>query len=333
MTSAPRRDGSILRRLHLARILDTLPAVAMLVLSSFDAYAAAPQVRTPAPGFYRLMLGDFEITALNDGTFDLDTTKMLTGVPPDGVGTLLARSFEGEMIPISVNAYLINTGERLILVDAGAAHLFGPTLGRLLSSLVASGYRADQVDAVLITHLHPDHAGGLLSEGKRAFPNATVLAERREARFWLDPAARRVASSDRQPFFAGASDALAPYIDAERFERFSAPALLFPGVRAVPAPGHTPGHTLFSIESKGHKLLIWGDLMELAAVQFAEPAVTIVFDEDAKRTVSQRPAAYAEAAREKYLVAASHLPFPGIGHVREERVGYSWVPMTYDVIR
>jgi glyoxylase-like metal-dependent hydrolase (beta-lactamase superfamily II) len=120
---------------------------------------------------------------------------------------------------------------------------------------------------------------------------------------------------------------------AGRFREFSAPASIYQGVQALAAPGHTPGHTLFSIESKGHRLVIWGDLMEIEAVQFSNPAVTIVFDEDSAQTAALRPRAYREAARERYLVAAAHLPFPGIGHVRAEAVGYSWVPITYDIPR
>lgn len=155
--------------------------------------ASAPQVKTQAPGFYRMMLGDFEVTALSDGTFDLDTSQMLTHVPCQGLAPRLARSFAGNIVPISVNAYLINTGDRLILADTGAADLFGPTLGRLASNLLASGYRPEQVDAVILTHMHPDHVGGLLLEGRRAFPNATVYAEHKEADFWLAEAAHGLA--------------------------------------------------------------------------------------------------------------------------------------------
>jgi len=331
-------SAATLARLHGASVvrgvvLRLLTVPASLVLCMLAAHASAPQVKTQAPGFYRMMLGDFEITALSDGTFDLDTSKMLTHVPREGLAPLLTRSFAGNIVPVSVNAYLINMGDRLILADTGAAGLFGPTLGRLASNLLASGYRPEQVDAVILTHMHPDHVGGLLLEGRRAFPNATVYAEHEEADFWLGEAARARAGTERQPFFIGAEQAIAPYLAAGRFQKFSAPAEICPGVRAIAAPGHTPGHTLFSIESKGNRLVIWGDLMEIEAVQFSNPAVTIVFDENPAQTAAQRPRAYRDAAREKYFVAAAHLPFPGIGHVRAETTGYSWVPITYDIPR
>jgi glyoxylase-like metal-dependent hydrolase (beta-lactamase superfamily II) len=297
------------------------------------ARACAPQVKTQNPGYYRMLLGDFEITALSDGTFDLDTRQMLTNGSPGRVRELLARSFEGDSLPISVNAYLINTRDRLILVDTGAAALFGPTLGRLSANLEASGYRADQVDSILITHMHPDHIGGLVLNGQRAFRNATVFAERREAEFWLSASARKQAAKNRREFFVSAVAAIDPYARVGRFKQFNGPVSLFPGISAIPAPGHAPGHTIFAIESKGQKLVLWGDLMEIAAVQFIDPTVTIVFDNDAAAAVRQRPQAYADAAKGRYLVAAAHLPFPGIGHIRAEPVGYAWVPVTYDRVR
>lgn len=294
-----------------------------------SAHAAAPQVRTQAPGYYRLMLGDFEITALSDGVFELNTNEMLTHIEPGRRHDLLARSFQNDALPTSVNAYLINTGDRLVLVDTGAAKLFGPTLGHLLENLAASGYRPDQVDTILITHMHPDHIGGLVIEGRAAFPNATVYAEQREADFWSSTTAREQASADRKGFFDGASTSIEPYASGGRFRTFIGRTDLLPGISAIPAPGHTPGHTIYAVESKGRKLVLWGDLMEVEAIQFIDPAVTILFDSDGPEAASQRPKAYAAAAAGGYLVAASHLPFPGIGHLRAERIGYAWLPIPY----
>jgi glyoxylase-like metal-dependent hydrolase (beta-lactamase superfamily II) len=152
-----------------------------------DAEAAAQQLKTQAPGFYRLMLGDSEITALSDGIFELNTKEMLTNTTPKS-GELLAHSSQGSTLPTSVNAYLVNMGDRLVLVDAGAAQLFGPTLGKLLVNLAAAGYQPAQVGSVLITHVHPNHIGGLVAGGKMAFPNATVYADQRDAHFWLSSA-------------------------------------------------------------------------------------------------------------------------------------------------
>jgi glyoxylase-like metal-dependent hydrolase (beta-lactamase superfamily II) len=228
-----------------------LVALLSPTLLAVAAHAAAPQVKAQAPGYYRMMLGDFEITALSDGTVDLKPKELLTNTTPAHVGEMLARSFEDDSVPTSVNAYLINTGSKLILVDTGAAKLFGPTLGNLLANLAAAGYRPEQVDAILITHMHPDHVGGLMAEGKMAFANATVHADQRDAAFWLSPAELAKAPEDMKGFFQGAAVSLNPYVGAGKFKPFDGSSELFPGIRAVAAPGHTPGHTLYAIESRG----------------------------------------------------------------------------------
>lgn len=132
----------------------------------------------------------------------------------------------------------------------------------MLANLVASGYRPEQIDTILITHIHPDHIGGLVVDGRMAFPNATLLVEQKEANYWLSANARDAAPAKRKAFFDGAAACIGPYVSAGRFKPFVGPAELLPGIRAMPAPGHNPGHTLYVIESKGQKLVFWGDLME-----------------------------------------------------------------------
>ena len=308
-------------------------ASSISLLLAATVHAAAPQQKTQAPGFYRMMLGDFEITALSDGTVDLKPKEILTNTTQAQVGALLERSFSGDAVATSVNAYLINTGDKLVLVDAGAAKLFGPTLGNLLASLAASGYKPEQVDAVLITHMHADHVGGLMADGKLAFPNATVHADQADADLWLSAEKLAAAPEAMKGFFQGAMASMNPYVSGAKFKPFKGATNLFPGIRAVATPGHTPGHTVYAVESKGQKLMLWGDLMHVAAVQFVEPTVTVVFDVDSPAAAAQRIKAYADAAAGRYLVAASHLPFPGIGRVRAEAKGYAWVPVDYNVIR
>lgn len=309
-----------------------LAAASSLALLS-AAHAAAPQVKTQAPGYYRLMLGDFEITAISDGTVDLHPKQLLTNTTQAQVGKLLDRSFQKDAVPTSVNTYLVNTGSKLVLVDTGAAGLFGPTLGNLLANLKASGYQPEQVDEVLITHMHPDHVGGLMADGKLAFPNATVHADRHDAEFWLSPANLDKAPADNKGFFQGAMASVNPYVAAGKFVPFDGNTDLVPGIKAVAAHGHTPGHTVYVVESKGQKLVLWGDLMHVASVQFGQPQVTIVFDTDSKAAAVQRKKAYADAAKGGFLVAGAHLPFPGIGHLRAEGKGYAWVPIDYNTIR
>jgi len=297
------------------------------------AQAGAPQLKTQAPGYYRMMLGDFEVTALFDGTLDLQPKQLLTNTTQKDVGKLLDKSFQKDTVQTSVNGYLINTGSKLVLVDTGAAGLFGPTAGNLLANLKASGYQPEQVDEIYITHMHPDHVGGLLADGKPAFPNAIVRADQHDADFWLSQATMEKAPKEVQGFFQGAMASLNPYVAAGKFKPFDGEAELVPGVRSFAARGHTPGHSIYAVESKGQKLVLWGDLMHVAAVQFPQPQVTISFDSDSKSAAIQRKKAYADAAKGGFLVAGAHLPFPGIGHIRAEGRGYVWVPVDYQQIR
>lgn len=311
----------------------TASALASVALFAPLAQAAAPMVKTSAPGFYRMMLGDFEVTALSDGTVALPVDKLLTNTTPGKIDAALGKSFLKAPVETSVNGYLINTGDKLVLVDTGAAGLFGPTLGNLVANLKAAGYQPEQVDAVVITHMHPDHVGGLMAGGQMAFPNATVHADQRDADFWLSTANMDKAPADAKGFFQGAMASLNPYVAAGKFKPFNGNTDLVPGIKAQASNGHTPGHTTFVVESKGQKMVMWGDLMHVAAVQFEEPSVTIAFDTDSKAAAAQRKRAYADAAKNGYWVAASHLSFPGIGHVRREGKGYRFVPANYSVVR
>jgi glyoxylase-like metal-dependent hydrolase (beta-lactamase superfamily II) len=298
-------------------------------LTAGGARAAAPLVKSQAPGYYRMMVGDFEITALCDGTFALKPGEVITGIAPKDLEAALARSFLGGTIEESVNGFLINTGSKLVLIDTGAGVYFRPTVGKLLASLKASGYRPDQVDEIYITHMHGDHIGGLVLDGKAAFPKAVVRASRKEADYWLSKANRDAAPRDDRVDFDDAMAALRPYISAGRFKPFIGDATLVPGVRAVAAPGHTPGHTVYLAESKGQTILFWGDTMHVAALQFPDPSLTDTYDADAAAGIAQRKKIFAEAAEHGYWVAGAHLSFPGIGHLRSSGAGYTYVHANY----
>ena len=311
----------------------TLLATTFTLGAFTTAHAAAPQAKTSAPGFYRVMLGDFEVTALLDGTLDLPVDEILTNIKPDAVKKTLAKSYLKAPLETSVNAFLINTGAKLVMVDAGAAGLFGPTLGKLPANLKAAGYTPEQVDEIYITHLHPDHVGGITVDGKAIFPNATIRADKHDADFWLSEANMKKAPKEMQGFFQGAQGALKPYIAAGKFKTFEGNTDLVPGVRAQATHGHTPGHTFYVAESRGQKMVFWGDLMHVAAVQFENPGVTIQFDTDSKAAAAQRKRAYAEAAKQGYLVGVAHISFPGIGRLRAAGAGYTWVPVNYSALK
>ncbi len=317
-----------LTRLALALVLGTA------LLPATPALAEAPAVRTQVPGFYRLAVGDVEVTALYDGFIDLDT-KILSNASPAEVQRLLARMFlGGQKVQTAVNAFLVNAGGKLILVDAGAAKAFGPTLGYIGDNLKAAGYSPDQVDVVLLTHLHADHAAGLLgADGKPLFPNAQVRVAQADHDFWLSEEIAAKAPDGFKPFFKLARDAAAPYQAAGRWKPFAGEVEVAPSITAVDAHGHTPGHTAYLIESKGQRLLIVGDAVHSHAVQCARREVAIEFDSDKKAAIAARKKLFAWAAKEKLLVSGMHLPFPGIGHVRAEGRGFAWVPVEYSPLR
>ena len=315
-----------------------LTALALAFGASFvpfaPASAEAPAIHTQVPGYYRAAVGDLEITALYDGYVDLAASVLLNANKAE-VQRLLARKFiAGEKVQTAVNAYLINLGGKLILVDTGAAKAFGPTLGFIGEQIRAAGYTPEQIDIVLLTHLHADHVAGLLgTDGKPQFPNAEVRVDQAESDFWLSGAHAAQAPKDFQPFFKIARDSAAPYQAAGKWKPFSGAAELAPGIKAVPAVGHTPGHTAYQVESKGERLLILGDAVHSHAVQFARPEVAIEFDSDKKQAVATRKKLFAWAAKEKLLVSGMHLPFPGLGHVRADGKAFAWVPVEYSPLR
>jgi glyoxylase-like metal-dependent hydrolase (beta-lactamase superfamily II) len=312
------------------RLMLALVATLLLTLAPF-ARAEAPKVQTQVPGYYRMQLGQFEITALYDGAIELDT-KLLKNAKPADLNRLLSRMFVGNpKMQTAVNAYLINTGAHLVLVDAGAAKMFGPTLGYVLQNMKAAGYEPAQVDTVIITHLHGDHIGGLIdAKSQPLFPKATVWVSKADSDFWLSQKAADAAPEKMQPFFKMARDIAASYLATGQWKTFSEGSTLVPGIRAVKANGHTPGHTAYAVESEEQKLLIWGDLVHAHAVQFARPGVSIEFDVDRKQAVATRRSIMKAMAASKSLVAGMHLPFPGIGHVRSDGKGsYTWVPIEF----
>lgn len=313
-----------LRRTALALAMGTLGAA----LVSSPASAAAPMVKTQAPGFYRTMLGDFEITVINDGTVDLPVDKLLNE-PAAQTNALLKKSFLGSPLETSDNAFLINTGSRLVLVDTGAGALFGPTLGKLVANLRAAGYAPEQVDDILLTHMHPDHVGGLVANGQRVFPNAVVHADAHEAAYWLSKANMDKASADSKGRFQGAIASVQPYVDAGKFLSFNGNADIVPGVKSLANPGHTPGHTTYLVQSKGQDLLLVGDSIHVGAVQFDNPSVTIAFDSDAKEAADSRAKVFTRADHAGALVGAAHLSFPGLGHVTEDGKAWHWIPVSY----
>lgn len=304
-------------------------AAGTLSLLPSTVLAKAPIIGRQAAGYYRLKLGNYEITALSDGTVALPMAKIYEGIEEKDAETYLAGYFQKNPTETSVNAFLVNTGERLVLIDAGTGNLMGPSLGKLVSNIEAAGYRASEIDDVILTHIHADHSGGLSINGKPVFENAMLHVNEREERFWLKADAKAKADAGLGPQIAQAEAAVGPYIAAGRFKTFGDNAAPIPGFASVLRAGHTPGHSAIIVESKGETILFWGDIAHGDVLQYDRPEVTVEFDVDQKQAAATRAVAFAEAADRKYLVAGAHHAFPGIGHVRRDETNYDWVPLLY----
>jgi glyoxylase-like metal-dependent hydrolase (beta-lactamase superfamily II) len=299
-----------------------------ITLAPRPVVAAAPMIKTQAPGFYRLMLGDFEVTVINDGTTSLDVEKLLAE-PTAKTEAALKKAFQASPVETSSNTFLINTGTKLVLIDTGAGTLLGPTLGKFLDNLRAAGYKPEQIDDVFVTHMHPDHVGGLMVDGKLAFPNATLHANKRDSDYWLSQANLDKAPADAKGYFQGAMASVNPYVAAGKYQPFDTDSELLPGVRSIATYGHTVGHTSYLVESKGQKLMVIGDLIHVAAVQFHDPGVTIAFDSDAPTAAATRKRVFGELASDGVLLGAEHLQFPALGHLSAAGKSWQWVPVNY----
>src|ERR1700681_2987455 len=248
-----------------------LAALASFVAAQNAALAAAPQHHDQVPGFYRMKVGDLEVTALYDGTGVFDP-HWLNGTKATMDGVVTALHEDPHTLDVVDTGFLVNTGKQLILVDAGAGTWFGGgALGRLAGSPRSAGYTPEDVDLVLVTHLHSDHVGGLTTQdGQRVFPNAEVYVAKAESDFWLSPEVAAKAPKDAQPFFQSAQAIAAAYIKAGKWHTFSGSEAIVDGVQLVPLPGHTPGHTGYEFSSKGQKILFWGDIIHAQRVQLQQ---------------------------------------------------------------
>ncbi|MBO6899422.1 MAG: MBL fold metallo-hydrolase [Shimia sp.] len=305
----------------------------------FTAAAAPAIVATPAPvfasqtnekpfqGTYRFSVGDATVTALLDGFLDA-APAMIPGFDETGVSAALEKS-QQKLYPggvrIPVNAFLVEVGERRVLIDAGTSSLLGETLGDLTKALNAINVRADTIDMVALTHIHPDHSGGLIdANGQAVFANAQVAVGQTEYGFWHDDAIMASVPESSRGFFQIARNTVAPY--ADRMILHSNEQDILPGLTSLPLPGHTPGHAGYLLQTGNDQLLFWGDLVHMTALQFDNPSLTIAFDTDATQTVDTRLSMFDRASADNLLVTGAHLDFPGLGKVRKSANGYAYQP-------
>jgi len=305
--------------------------------------AAAPGTASPAgfpqgAGVYRRAVGDIDVCLISDGTFPMTPPFPTFGANAgeDKVHAALQREFiRPETTTGHVNTLLVRSGGEVILVDAGCGSLFGPTTGKLLPHLANAGVQPRDVTAVVLTHLHPDHIGGLLGPmGVDLFPSARFLVHEAERAFWADgnpdfsksgvPEAMRGSMAQGA---AGLLKVMEPRLKVITGEN----KRIADGVEAVAAPGHTPGHIGIHVTGgRADQFLYVSDAVHHYAIVMPNPDWYVAFDTDRDAAVAARRALLDMAASEKLLISGAHLPFPGFGHVRKNGPGYDWVPIVWE---
>lgn len=315
------------------------PCLLALSLSTTAITTQAAETTLTAPkqvaGYYHHQIGNTQITALLDGTNYLNPS-MFKGLSDSEKSQILKKyhADQAKGMQTSINAFLINTGTQLLMVDSGAASCFGNHLGSIYSNLKASGYEPRQVNEIFLTHLHPDHVCGISNNGVANYPNATLHISKTEYDYWLSPNTVKKLPKDQQAAFLGTVEkiqaALAPYEKAKKIKVFSDKALRFGAVEFKPSFGHTPGHYSFKLKSDGQEVVFIGDIVHSHTLQFEKPETSIEFDINPQAAIQTRLKHFAEYAKDGQLIAAPHLPFPGLGHIySKDGTSYQWIPVHF----
>ena len=293
-------------------------------LASMPALAKAPISGNQVPFIYRIKIGEIEVTALSDGYFNAPLANF-TGADEKTATELEAKvHIKPGRVPIPINTFVINTNDKLYLIDTGIGGAFGAALGHLPRSLRSAGYEPEQFDAVLLTHLHIDHAGGLVANNAAVFPNAELIVPDEEAKYWLDPSFPAAAPERQRGMVPTAVKAMETY--KSRATRFSRNADIGKGIKSVPLFGHTPGHTGYLISDGSEQLLIWADIVHSSFLQCPMPNWGYSADVDKDAAVATRLATFKRVAADQTLIAGMHLPFPGFGRLVTEGAAYAFVP-------
>ena len=290
-----------------------------------NAFARAPKLGTQAPYFHRFKLGDAEVTVVSDGQLPLgDPSGAFLGVPKEEVARMLTDNF---MSPTNVvleqNAPIVNFGERLVLFDTGmgSSKAFGPTTGRLIKSINEAGIKPEDIDAVVFSHAHIDHIGGVVDDGNKVlFPNAQFYLAQSDFDFWTDEAKL---GSPLKDFVAHARKNLMPVRDRIKFVKDGEQFL--PGVTAIAAPGHTVGHTMFNVESAGKSFIFMGDLSHHSVLLLERPRMEFAYDSDPKQAAATRVRLLDTIAANKTAVMSYHFAWPGFGHVVKAGDGFRYI--------
>jgi len=292
--------------------------------------AAAASALGQAPYFYRFRIGDLIGTVVSDGILPLgDPTASFFGPSKDEMRDMLTRNFlSTDSATLEQNILVVDAGDQRILFDTGmgASQMFGPTPGKLMSSLAAAGIDAESITAIVCTHGHCDHVWGIMSDdGQRIFPNAQIWISQADFDFWTDEAKLTVTDpSYMAAFVQGARANLMPNQDRMMF--FKDGEEFLPGVQAMFAPGHTVGHTAFMVTSGNDTLAVIGDLTHHHVILLETPLTEFFFDTDPSQSAQTRVRVLDMIAAQRLPIIAYHFPWPGIGHVEKIGDGFRYHP-------
>ncbi|MBB3610375.1 MBL fold metallo-hydrolase [Rhizobium sp. BK602] len=292
------------------------------------AHADVAQAGTEAPAFHRFKLGTFEVTTISDGIRVGDGPYPTFGAnqQPEAVSELMAANFlPADRFANGFTPTLIHTGKDLVLFDTGLGEgARGGGLGKMRERLQASGYSPDDVTVVVITHFHPDHVGGLTEAGKPSFPKARYVMGKVEHDFWTAPErlsgpTAQVATLTKTKVAPLAKDATL-IGDGEE---------VLPGITAMAAHGHTPGHMIFHVESAGKRLVLTADTANHYVASLQRPDWHVAFDLDKEQAAQSRGKVFDMIAADRVPFIGYHMPYPSLGYVEKMDVGYRYVPASY----
>ncbi len=299
-------------------------------LASGPALAAASPAAVQGPGVHRQKLGDFQLTALYDGTWFLKIDdKFVRNADGAEVNRALTAAFlPPNVLPVSFTVLLVNTGSKLVMIDAGTAGQVADTAGFMMVNLAAAGIEPAAIDTVVISHFHPDHIDGLKTkDGAKVFPNAEILVPEPEWTYWMDDAELNKAPDRIKLYFRNARRIFSDI--AGEVRRFKPGAEVAPGIVSIPAFGHTPGHCAFSVVSRNQSMLVMSDAVRNPYLFARHPDWQPLFDQDGPLAVKTRRAMLDRATSDRMLVEAYHFPFPACGHIARSGKGYELVPMMW----
>ncbi len=285
--------------------------------------AAPPPPATQAPGFYRFKLGSLTVTQVNDGFFSRPVEGFVVNKPLAEVQASLRAEFLPEdKVDIPFNITFVETSRGLVCFDTGNGVLpASATAGKMIANMAAAGIDPAKVTTVIMSHFHGDHINGLTkADGTRAFPNAEVVVPQTEWRFWNEAGNESRSPQGQRPNFANTVRRFQNYDGHVRVIRDNAEAV--PGIQAVAAHGHTPGHTCFVISDGNARMMYVADCTNRPVPLALHPDYRIIFDFDPAMAETARRRIYDMVSADRIAITGYHFPFPAHGHLTREGAGY-----------